>query len=214
MLRELQSHMFCLLTIIQSHIIPVFSGDVTLGLHSYQWLQNYVSMVTIDVTMVRTELVLWDTSHPITTVTHEKKNKFELDCEWRHTHFKLTTRRMNRRVCILSLFLSHTHTRARIHAYIHTYIYANIIFVRNNVQMHGFMMFISWRQMLSVWLEMDSGPFLHILQLKFQDHPQIWWDTYKINIQHVCRVSTVGIDTAYGMDHPEIESHWGRDFPY
>jgi hypothetical protein len=48
MLRELQSHMFCLLTIIQSHIIPVVSGDVTFGLHSYQRLQNCVSMVTID----------------------------------------------------------------------------------------------------------------------------------------------------------------------
>jgi len=79
-LRELQSHMFCLLTIILSHIIPVVRGDVTLGLHSYQWLQNCVSMLTIDVTMVRKELVLWEMSYPITTVTHEKKKKFALDC--------------------------------------------------------------------------------------------------------------------------------------
>jgi len=32
LLRELQSHMFCLLTIIQSHIIHVVSGDVIIGL--------------------------------------------------------------------------------------------------------------------------------------------------------------------------------------
>jgi len=143
MLRELQSHMFCLLTIIQSHIIPVVSGDVTLGLHSYQRLQNCVPMVTTDITMLKTELVLWDTSHPITTVTHEEKKKFELDCEWCHTHFKLTTERMSQRVFILSL--SHTHTHTHTCTYLNTHTYANIIFARNRIQMDEFIMFISWR---------------------------------------------------------------------
>jgi hypothetical protein len=123
MLRELQSQMYCLLTIIQSHIIVVVSGDGTLGLHSYQWLHNCVSMVTIEVTMLRTELVLWDTSYPITAVTHEKKMKFELDCEWRHTHFKLTTKE-NESAHVysrsLSLFLSlSSHTHVYILTYIH-----------------------------------------------------------------------------------------------
>jgi len=68
--------------------------------------------------------------------------------------------------------------------------------------------------MLSVRLEMDSGPFLHISQLKFQDHPQIWCSTYKVHTKHLCRDSKLGIDTAYGMDDPWTESQWGRDFPY
>jgi len=35
----------------------------------------------------------------------------------------------------------------------------------------------------------------------------------KVNIMClVCRDSSVGIATAYGLDGPRIESRWGRDF--
>ena len=30
----------------------------------------------------------------------------------------------------------------------------------------------------------------------------------------MCRDSSVGIATRYGLDGPQIESRWGRDFPY
>jgi hypothetical protein len=35
-----------------------------------------------------------------------------------------------------------------------------------------------------------------------------------IFLLRVCRDSSVGIATRYGLDGPGIESRWGRDFPH
>ena len=61
---------------------------------------------------------------------------------------------------------------------------------------------------------MDSGPFVYPSQVKSQDHPQILYNTYKINIKHGGRDSRVRTVTAYGMGNLGIESTWGRVFPY
>ena len=47
--------------------------------------------------------------------------------------------------------------------------------------------------------------------LTFSVVSHYFWDTY----DHKCGPgSVVGIATGYGLDGPEIESWWGRDFPH
>jgi len=51
-------------------------------------------------------------------------------------------------------------------------------------------------------LQLPSG-LCNIFQILFY---KLFW--------RVCRDSSVGIATRYGLDGPEIESWWGRDIPY
>ena len=79
--------------------------------------------------------------------------------------------------------------------------------------------FVSWSRFID--LNVTDTPFLQIndnteslIQVSNGIDPkkdiQIWQGT-KIN-SGPC--SVVGIETAYGLDGPGIESRWGRDFPH